>query len=52
MDRQGTFGGQRRDGAHARMRHEAAGLPTLACLLPDLLIEFVDLLRHVIVERL
>jgi hypothetical protein len=34
------------------MRHEAAGLRTLARLITDLLIEVVDVLREVIVERL
>ena len=45
------FGGQRRHRAHAWMRHEAAGLRTLARLLTDLLVAFIDMLRQVIVER-
>jgi hypothetical protein len=34
------------------MRHEAAGLRTLARLRANLLIEFIDVRRQVIVERL
>jgi hypothetical protein len=46
------FGSQRGHRAHPGMRHEATGLRACASLLSDVLIEFVNACRQVLVERL